>query len=196
MKVNNILNQINIFEHFTINFFDSEVKQEIKHCIIRKCTENDYDSIIDIQDIIINELKNSNNLFLFIPTDNDEIKVALKDENYFFICAQTSEGICAYSCTTFMNNFDIGLFDIFINKKIAIFDTVVVAPQYRGNKLQSKLIYISENEARNKGFDILVTTVSPNNIQSFNNFIENNFRILVLTCYKNLDRYLLYKHLL
>jgi len=75
-----------------------------------------------------------------------------------------------------------------------------VLPNFRGNKLQDILLKISIEEAQKRNYDIMATTVSPNNFYSINNFIRNDFKILKIIegeegLYKGHKRYIMYKNL-
>lgn len=62
-----------------------------------------------------------------------------------------------------------------IAKKSVNFKLVIVRPSYRGNGLQTEFIERLEALAKEKGFDKIFATVSPNNEYSKNNFIKNGY---------------------
>lgn len=178
---------------------NKNTKEKIE-CWIRQCSINDYERIVEIQNIIMEKLKNCNNKKLFICTENDKIKSFLEQDNIFFICVETSKKeICAYSYTFFKNQDEYDLGYKFKNTEVATFDTVVVLPDFRGNKLQDILSKISINEAKKRCCEIIASTVSPDNIHSVNNFISNDFKILDIIDntepYEGYKRYVMYKEL-
>lgn len=166
-----------------------EVHEE-RDCYFRQCATDDYSTIIEIQGKIMIDL--GNNEGLFVPTENDKIKEFFEQDDIYFICVQTPNGICAYSYTLFNDKTDYINVN-FKNKKVATFDTVVVLPEFRGNKLQQKLLEISCEEALKRNYDIVASIVSPDNIISINNFIINDFEILKIIKFKEYNRYIVYK---
>jgi ribosomal protein S18 acetylase RimI-like enzyme len=175
---------------------------EIKGCYFRHCSLDDFSVITEIQDKAMEDLRKNQLNGLFIPTENDQIKEFLEQEDIFFICAQTPDGICAYSCTFFNNKIEYDLSYNFKNKRVATFDTVVVLSDFRGNKLHDKLLKISIEEAKKRNYEIMAATVSPDNFHSINNFIENGFKILKIKfisetkSHEEYKRYIVYKSLI
>jgi len=176
-----------------------EKKVELPIFDLRNCDRNDYSKIIEIQDKVMTDLKKSQNEKLFIPTENEKIREYLGHENVFFTCVCTSKKyICAYSYTFFDDNIEYNLSRYFANEKVATFDTVVVLPDFRGNKLHDKLLKFSIEEAKKRNYDIIAATISPDNIYSLNNFMRNSFELLKTTeegQYEGYKRYVMYKKL-
>jgi len=182
--------------------YETEIEKavELPTFDLRNCDRNDYSKIIEIQDKVITELKKSQNEKLFIPTENEKIKEYLEHENIFFICVHTSnKQICAYSYTFFDDKIEYDLSHYFANKKVATFDTVVVSPDFRGNKLHDKLLNFSIEEAKKRNYDIIAATISPDNIYSLKNFMRNGFDVLKIiegdSPYEGYRRYVMYKKL-
>jgi len=168
-----------------------EVHEE-RDCYFRQCINDDYSAIIEIQEKVIADLKCNDEIF--VPTEKDKIKEFFEQDDIYFVCVQTPNGICAYSYTLFNDKTDYINVN-FKNKKVATFDTVVVLPEFRGNNLQQKLLEISCEEAMKRNYDIIASIVSLKNIPSINNFITNGFKILKITKFKEHDRYIVYKKL-
>jgi len=182
-----------MLENITIKMRINQTNHDIKNCYFRQCVNNDYSMIVDIQNKIVEELIKTHNEKMFFPTNNEIIKEFLCHKDVYFICLQIPDGICSYSYTCFNGISDLNYY--FKNEEVATFDTVVVLPQFRGNKLQSQLIKITELEAKKRNMSILAAIVSPDNIHSVNNFMDNKFKILKRIIYKKLKRYIVYKYL-
>ena len=181
--------------YLTLNKRINNSIHKINDCFIRQCNENDYNEIIKVQNDIVMDLKESKNESLFIPTKDEIIKGFLGQDDIYFICAQTPEGICAYSITFFGYNDDYDLSHHFNGEKVATCDTVVVLPEFRGNKLQQLLYRVSENEAKKRKFYFISATISPDNFHSLNNAFEEGFVIYKTIYYDKLKRYIVYKRL-
>ena len=69
---------------------------------------------------------------------------------------------------------DIGLSEEELND-VAHMDTVGVFPEYRGNRLQYRLMQNAENELREKGYRYLMCTVHPDNPYSRKNVIDQGY---------------------
>jgi len=184
---------------FSLDMRIKSKKYEIGGCFFRHCTVDDHPMITKIQEKVVDYLQINQSNDLFIPTESEAIKRLLEREDVFFICVQTPDGICAYSCALFGDSHDYSLSRHFTDKKVATFDTVVVLPAFRGNKLQKKLQDITEGEAKRKGYDSIAATVSPDNVHSRNNFIHNGYAELKTIVYteqgKELTRLVVYKDL-
>lgn len=177
--------------------FNKESSLEISDCYIRQSYLEDYSEISEIQDKVVEDLLVNRDDNLFISTEKDKIKDFLERDDIFFICVQTPDVICAYSYTFFNQEIEYDLSYFFKNEKVATFDSIVVLPQFRGNKLQDKLLKVSIEEAKRRNYNIMASTVSPDNIHSINNFIKNGFEILKIIeggyIYGSYKRYVVYK---
>jgi Sortase and related acyltransferases len=175
-------------------------RDDVEDCYFRKCVYGDTLTIVNIQSKVIEELANAHSQNLFIPTKPDEIERLLQREQdaIYFICVQTPDGICAYSCTIFDEKCDASLSPHFESKRVATFDSVVVLPDFRGNALQSKLLKISEEKAKEEGYDIIASMVSPKNTHSMDNFIKEGFKVFDTITYgeQKLDRCIVFKNLI
>jgi len=189
--------RIKWLDDFVLNMLIKGNKYKIDGCYFRQCIVDDYSMLIKIQEKVVDDLKNNQNEDLFLPTKNEEIKSFLGRDDIFFICVQTPDGICAYSCTFFNDTLEYDLSRYFDGKKVATLDTIVVLPGFRGNKLQRKLQTISEEEAKRRNYDIIAATVSLDNIHSKNNLIGNGYSELKTISYekqgKKWERLVVYK---
>jgi len=180
---------------FDLVFMQLNVKLENitmkENGMIRRAEPADLCAILAIQDKIIDELSDKS---LFIPTEKNNIKKYIENKDVFFACVKTPCGVGAYSYTLFNDSSDY-IVENFKNKKVALFDSVVVMPELRGNRLQKTLKEFSCNQAKKANQDIITAIVSPNNKYSLDNFTQNGFEILKTIKFESFDRYLVYKNL-
>jgi len=185
-------------KYFSLDSVINGKKHQTSGCFFRQCVVDDFCEIVKIQEKIVEDLVHTQNEDLFIPTGNSEIKMLLGRDDVFFVGVQAPDGLCAYSCTFFgLQEYELGCH--FDDKKVATFDTVVVLPGYRGNKLQKRLQEISEIEAKKRCCDIIAATVSLDNLHSRSNMIENGYVELKTISYeirrKKIERLVVYKDL-
>jgi len=173
---------------------------EIKDCYMRQCCPDDYTEISGIQKTVVADLATKEHTQLFIPTEENVIRDFLERDDVLFLCVETPDGICAYSYTFFSNDIEYNLCSYFDIRDVATFDTVVVLPPFRGNKLHDQLLKVSIQEAKKRNSNIIASTVSPDNIHSVNNFIKNGFEILKILNggegYEGYKRYIMYKKII
>ena len=67
-----------------------------------------------------------------------------------------------YHISKYLQNIDIN--------NMAVAESFIVMPKYRGKKLQEKMFIRMEEIARNRGITSIIGTVHPDNIYSNNNF--------------------------
>lgn len=63
-------------------------------------------------------------------------------------------------------------------KHTAVMETVAVLPEYRGLKLQYRLMQETEAELRRLGFKYLTGTIHPDNKYSLNNALIQNYKVV------------------
>ena len=90
---------------------------------------------------------------------------------------------------------DIGL-PVTALERAAHMDTVAILPEYRGNRLQRRLMCRAEEDLRQKGFRYLLCTVHPENRFSKDNLLRQGYRAAKTTeKYGGLLRDILWKEL-
>lgn len=175
---------------------DKKSVRKVDGCFIRHCNSSDFVEIIKIQDLIKQELKKSGKQELFCPNENKVVEELLKENNEVLsICVQSPYGICAFSFTLFNYAIDVDIEYHFGSNRVAFFDTVIVLPEFRGNRLHNKLLEVSLNIAKEKNYSEMATIVSPDNKISYDNFISNGFKEHAIGEHKNLKRCYLIKEL-
>lgn len=63
-------------------------------------------------------------------------------------------------------------------KKVAVMDTAAVLPEYRGQKLQYRLMQAAEADLRELGFKYLTGTIHPNNQYSLHNAMIQGYKVV------------------
>lgn len=78
-------------------------------------------------------------------------------------------------------------------EKVCQLETTIVHPDYRGNNLQNKLVKITIDIAKERGYTDLTCTVSPYNYYSLKNIMKNDMKIRALKPkYQDLVRFVLH----
>lgn len=138
-------------------------------CIIRKCTVEDVDDIMELQRQIISEIDDKeilreNNREMFITcvqTPNFSLGVFNEDKELIAI---------AIFCDARGTDEDISKCLVKHNVDVAAnFKLILVRKDYRGRGLQKSLMWILEKCAANCGYTHLCMTASPKNIYSISN---------------------------
>jgi GNAT superfamily N-acetyltransferase len=61
---------------------------------------------------------------------------------------------------------------------VALFDSIMVKEDYRGNKITQAVLKYIYKEAKRKNIKIIIATIHPENIHSLENFINNGYSIM------------------
>jgi len=75
--------------------------------------------------------------------------------------------------------YDIGLTENEL-PLVAHMDSVAILPQYRGRRLQYRLMQAAEADLRKQGFHCLLCTVHPDNLYSRNNVISQGYQSIAV----------------
>jgi len=79
-------------------------------------------------------------------------------------------------------------------RKVAHMDTVAVLPEYRGHRLQERLLEVAEEKTFQQGMKYLMCTVHPENRYSLNSMMSRGYRIIgTKGMYGGFLRHILYK---
>lgn len=165
--------------------------------IFRKCTIQDIDDICKIQELAFQALTDSN----LLRRNSKEVLQTCLEEPHYTLGVFHKEKLIAFAIL-----YDGGNTDENIGRDIEIpeeklssvvnFKLVIVLPEYRGNKLQQKLIYKLEEIAKENGKKIMCATISPLNSFSLKNFEDAGFKFHSQKIkYNNLKRCIYYKKL-
>ena len=160
---------------------------------IKKCTENDINDILNLQEYVIDHLK-------------DKSVLRRNSKEMFLHCMQKPN----LTLGVYNHNEMIAL-SIFVDEKgtsedlsinikkevndvCANFKLVIVKDDFRGIHLQRNLMWILERYAYENGYTKLCTTVSPDNKYSLNNIESLQYKFeLEAIKYGGLKRYLYVK---
>ncbi len=165
---------------------------------IRLCNSNDVDDIYEIQNIVINNFKESEKGY-FLPFKKESylriVNAPINDGEIYG--AFVNNKMIAWIFLSVSNRMkEIKSFIPNIEGKCADIDGVIVLPEYRGNHLQNKLVEYLEKRAKELGINNIVAEVTFGNEYSLKNLQSMGYEIK--TWYKkdeNIKRHILLKRL-
>lgn len=149
--------------------------------LIRKCGPDDLDAITELQNIVCAALEDSD---LFVSTEREENSGYLSEPNFILGCFNGDQMIayCSFvvpGVTQDNYGWDLGWPPEKL-RTCAKLDTVVVHPDYRGYRLQRRLIDEAMALAsQTPGISYVMATVSPKNKYSLHNVQAAGFSILM-----------------
>jgi len=164
-----------------------------KELSIKKCSENDIDDILNLQEYVIDHLedksvlrRNTKAMFLHCMQEpNLTLGVYHQNEMIALSIFVDERGTSEDLSTNIKKE---------ANDVCANFKLVIVRDDFRGRHLQSNLMWILERYAYEHGYTKLCTTVSPDNLYSLNNIEKLQYQFeLEAVKYGGLRRYLYVK---
>ena len=164
---------------------------------IRRGTPEDLDNVMTLQQTILDALDNKD---LYAPLTEEETLESLEKDYSYFAIAENGD-IAGFSTlipnTTPDKNRNYGHhfdYDDEHLSRTASLDSTMVAPEYRGHGLQRLFNKIRIGQAIELGATEGLSSISPQNPYSYNNFLILNFEIVDRReLYGGYDRYLLRK---
>ena len=141
---------------------------------LRRCNENDLEEVLLLQEDVIKSLKDPNLLrknseeLLRLALSENNISLGLFDEDKMIAIILVVDPVPPET------DLRIGLKNHEIDNAMD-FKLVLVREGYRGHRLQKSLMWIVEKLAYKKGVKYFVSSVSPDNIYSLNNFKLSNY---------------------
>lgn len=146
-----------------------------KMLVIKKCTLDDLDSLMQLQDYVVQRLDNPD--YLRVNT-REMFAKCLQDPNIAFGLFDGDEMISImilYDDSGSDEDLSLGL-EKFSVKKSINYKLSIVKNEYRGQNIQNDLIWIMSKYAFAKGYTDGCGTVSPDNKYSYNNMVKNGFQ--------------------
>jgi len=141
------------------------------------------DDILALQDEVFKALEDPDT---FVPDTKEFIeKSILPPKQGRIIGIFTYDGLIAYRTINFPGEDEKNLGrDIDLSKedldKVAHLESTVVHPNYRGNKLQSKMLPHTIKIIKDLGYNFILTTISPYNYPSLKNVMDHKLTIIDL----------------
>lgn len=164
---------------------------------IREADMNDFDTFLKLQDIIMDALPDKD---IYAPFTDEETRDQLENDCCWLAFAENGDvaGVSVLvpntkedQSTNYGHHFN---YDEEHLKRTASFDMTMVVPEYRGYGLQRLFNKIRIAKAIELGATEGITSISPLNPYSYNNFLILNFEIVDRReLYGGKDRYLLRK---
>lgn len=165
-----------------------------ENLLIRECTIDDLDSIMELQSKICAGMNEPD---WFVATSREENFLFLTPPNTI-LGIYDAEKLIAFGSLAIpeMDSSNLGWDLEWPTEKVlrcATLDTIVVDSAYRGLGLQRKLIQLCVGHARKIMPDcIVLTTICPDNIYSLRNALAEGFEVLMRKIkYTGVDRYIL-----
>ena len=164
---------------------------------IREADMNDFDTFLKLQDIIMEALPDKD---IYAPFTDEETRDQLENDFCWLAFAENGDvaGVSVLvpntkedQSTNYGHHFN---YDEEHLKRTASFDMTMVVPEYRGYGLPRLFNKIRIAKAIELGATEGITSISPLNPYSYNNFLILNFEIVDRReLYGGKDRYLLRK---
>lgn len=148
---------------------------------IRRAAEADVEEIMIIMEQVAQQMAQSS---WFVPSDAAFVKKQVAGDGLVIVAENGRQEVVAAFVVFFPGNHEDNLgFDLHLpaseRLKVAHMETVIVKPQYRGSRLQRRLLKAAEQELEQTGYRYLMCTVHPENHYSLNNMQSNGYRIML-----------------
>ena len=144
-----------------------------KNIKIEIVTEERLNEVLNFQKEIID---NMNRKDFFCPLTEEEFLTPMKKQDNVYFLKYNTEIIGLFVATC--NIPDVLKEYQLKNNNVMLIDSIMIKEEYRGNKLQIKILNYLYNRAKELKLDGLVATIHPENIYSLNNFINDGYEII------------------
>ena len=151
------------------------MKEKYSNYILRRCVEGDVKTICELQRNVIESLEDKE---LLRENTREMFEHCIKDPNLSIGVFRGDELVAVAILVDEKNNkedLSLNLVKYHVNNA-ANLKLVMIKKEYRGNGLQSALMWIIEKIAFNRGYTHLCTTVSPKNVHSTNNIKSAGYK--------------------
>ena len=172
---------------------------KMQEFLIRQANEADAEAIAWVIDQIKQGMKQPE---WFVPGDRTYVERHISAQG-FTVVAEAMQGENSRIVAAFVVDFpgdkteNLG-FELTLDqaerRKVAHMDTVAVLPEYRGHRLQERLLEVAEEKTFRQGMKYLMCTVHPENRYSLNSMMSRGYRIIgTKGMYGGFLRHILYK---
>ena len=149
-----------------MKMIDNNIKIEI-------VTEDKITKVLKFQKEIID---NMNRKDFFCPLNKEEFLTPMKtlDNVYFLKYNNEIIGLFVATCNipNVLKEYQLS------NNNVMLIDSIMIKEEYRGNKLQAKILKYLYDRAKELKLDGLVATIHPENKYSLNNFLDDGYKII------------------
>ena len=141
---------------------------------LRRCNSSDFEAVVELNETVYVAMSDKTMLRHNSPEmiasclEEPNVTIGLWDKNQLVAIGM----LYVPQCIEEDHFHDLGLPSNYCSANQKLF---LVRDGYRGLGLQRKLIREVEQIAINRGFNLLCTTVAPNNTFSINNFIKEGY---------------------
>lgn len=146
---------------------------------IRRGTENDVESVIDLMAFVRRAMDHKEWLYLDSPEDVREMMESGKMSLWVAMDGDQIAGsfdLLYPDLESYNYGYTLGFSEEQLQKVINM-DTAVVHPDYRGQGLQKRLMQCAEKSLSGEGKRFLICTVHPDNHYSLNNVLSQGYSI-------------------
>lgn len=174
----------------------SRTSGESKDFLLRRCTEEDAEAILALQDRVHDFLPNKD--FMKKLTREELLESLTQDYGF---CFMEGDRLAAFTmmvgpCVSYRNAGTALDYTEEELKKTVSMDISFVDPDYRGFGLQKEFFSLREDAARSLGATQCLTTIAPDNAYSLNNALRSGYEeVTRAKLYGGLDRIILRKYL-
>lgn len=149
---------------------------------IKELTPKDLANLLNLQDKIINNLKEDEQHFILKRTAEDFLKAIDSDHSFVIGMYDLEKNkLIGQSILSLPNdNEDRELSEYcseYKNSEIAVFKAVIADPDYRGNGIMKKMLKIREEIAKEHGRKIAISQIAADNPSSWINALRNGMKV-------------------
>lgn len=148
---------------------------------IRRAAAEDVEEIMNIMEQVTQQMAQNS---WFVPSDAAFVKKQAAGDGLVMVAENGRQEVAAAFIVFFPGNDEENLgYDLQLPEcerlKVAHIEAVIVKPQYRGRRLQRRMLEAAERELKQTGYRYLMCTVHPENHYSLNNMRSCGYRILM-----------------
>ena len=164
----------------------------------RQAVPEDFDAVMELQDAAAQAVP-AEKRHTFVLLTKEELEESLRED--FCVAVYAGTRLAAFSLVVLnrVTDRNLGTYLGYDREKLlrtVTYDTTFVHPEFRGFGLQRFIIDVKSDEARRRGAEEALATVSPDNDQSLANTFAMGFEVAERKpMYAGLDRYIMRKKL-
>lgn len=165
--------------------------------LIRRANENDLDGIMKIMREAENNPVHPD---WFVSDDEASVRRQLEAQGFIMVAETEDQKIAGFFMIKYPDEEEnMGKYLSFSKKQleqVAHMESAVVSADYRGNRLQERMLHAAEEHLDKSKWKYLMSTVHPENRFSLSNMQRNGYEIqMTVQCYGGLTRHVLMKKL-
>lgn len=163
---------------------------------LRRCTEADLDTIMELQQQVCEKLHDPD---IYVPIDREDFLESLKVDHFFGVYYEGQLVAATLMIDNRVSHRNYGTYVGYPSErlpKVVSMETTFVSEECRGFGLQSFFTELRESYARELGAEEAFVTISPRNKYSIHNLMSMGYEIIeTRPLYGDAVRHILNKHL-